>query len=83
MISSFFICNFTQTNRRPMQDVAAYRAKILQVLTEAKNANGSPRLTDCQARGLVENLSDQELEEGMLFNTPEEVAELLLESGLA
>ena len=66
-----------------MQDVAAYRAKILQVLTEAKNANGSPRLTDRQARGLVENLSDQELEEGMLFNTPEEVAELLLESGLA
>lgn len=66
-----------------MQDVAAYRAKILQVLTEAKDANGSPRLNDRQARGLVENLSDQELEEGMLFNTPEEVAELLLESGLA
>lgn len=49
-----------------MQDVAAYRAKILQVLTEAKDANGSPRLTDRQARGLVENLSDQELEDGML-----------------
>ncbi|MGI6243655.1 MAG: hypothetical protein ACOYJK_09030 [Prevotella sp.] len=66
-----------------MEEVAAYRAKILQVLTDAKDGEGRPRLTERQAEMLVANLSDSELEDGMMFNTPEEVAELLLDSGLA
>lgn len=66
-----------------MEEVAAYRAKILQVLIDARDADGHPKLTERQARTLVGNLSDQELKEGMMFNTPGEVAELLLESGLA
>jgi hypothetical protein len=66
-----------------MEEVAAYRAKILKVLADARDANGNLRFTDSQAQALLDNLSDEDLEEGMMFNTPEEVAELLLESGLA
>jgi hypothetical protein len=65
-----------------MEDVANYRALVLQALRGAFGAEGQPLLTEAQAVALVNELSDAELLDGMPFNTPEEVAELLLESGL-
>jgi hypothetical protein len=55
-------------------EVEEYRNKILEILLSAKDDEGNARLT--------EKFSDQELLDGMDFNTPEEVAEMLLESGL-
>lgn len=65
-----------------MEDVTKYRALIMQALLEALDGEGRPRLTEAQAAALVRELSDEELLDGMPFNTPEDVAELLLESGL-
>ncbi len=65
-----------------MEDIDNYRQAILQALLEVKAADGSARLTEAQALRLSQEFSDEELSDGMPFNTPEEVAELLLESGL-
>ncbi len=63
-------------------EVDEYRSKILELLLNAKDAEGTPRLTEKEAKDLSDEFSDQELLDGMPFNTPEEVAEMLLESGL-
>ena len=65
-----------------MTEIDEYRARILQALCNARDKNDNPRFTEEQAVSLSRELSDEELAEGMDFNTPEEVAELLLESGL-
>lgn len=65
-----------------MENVSQYRQKILEILLAAKDDNGNLRLTEKQAKDLSEEFSDQELLDGMDFNTPEEVAEMLLDSGL-
>ncbi len=65
-----------------MEQVKAFRAEILEILRQAKDKNGNPRFDEKQAIALSEELSDEELLEGIDFNTPAEVAELLLESGL-
>lgn len=65
-----------------MEEVSQYREKILQVLLSAKNDDGTPRLTERAAHSLANEFTDQELIDGMDFNTPEEVAEMLLDSGL-
>jgi hypothetical protein len=63
-------------------EVEEYRNKILDILLNAKDDEGNARLTEKAAHDLAEEFSDQELLDGMDFNTPEEVAEMLLESGL-
>lgn len=65
-----------------MEKVNEYRQQILQILLSAKDDAGEPRLTEKHAHELAEEFSDQELIDGMDFNTPEEVAEMLLDSGL-
>lgn len=65
-----------------MKDLEEYRAAILRALTLACDAAGAPKLTKAEAEALVAELTDSELSDGMPFNTPEEVAELLLDSGL-
>ena len=65
-----------------MENVNLYRQKILEALLDAKTDSGEPKLTEDHAQALAQELSDEELIDGMDFNTPEEVAELLLESGL-
>lgn len=62
---------------RTVKDLEEYRAAILRALMQASDADGTPKLTKAEAEALVTELSD-----GMPFNTPEEVAELLLDSGL-
>lgn len=65
-----------------MEDVKSYRRKLLEILLSAKDANGNPRLTEKSAKDLSKELTDQELLDGMDFNTLDEVAEMLLDSGL-
>ena len=70
--------------------IEEYRQEILSVLLNVKNTKGEPRfdeasakelLNQSSAKELLRQLSDEELEEGMLFNTPEDVAEVLSEVG--
>ena len=63
-------------------EVEEYRQQILDLLLQARDDKGEPRLTEKAAVALSKELSDQELLDGIDFNTPEEVAELLLEAGL-
>lgn len=65
-----------------MEEIDEYRARVVAALAEAKDADGNLRLSPEQATALAKLLDDNALADGMLFNTPEEVAELLLESGL-
>lgn len=65
-----------------MENVDQYREKILQQLLAARDDKGELRLTEKAAKELLEEFSDQELLDGMDFNTPEEVAEMLLDAGL-
>lgn len=63
-------------------EVDEYRSKILELLLNAVDGDDKPRLTEKEAKELSNEFSDQELLDGMPFNTPEEVAEMLLDSGL-
>lgn len=65
-----------------MNEVDQYRQRILDILLSAKDEEGNARLSEKGAHELAREFSDQELIDGMDFNTPEEVAEMLLESGL-
>ncbi len=63
-----------------MQNVDDYRQQIFQCLVAAVTTDGASRYTEEQAR--AKELTDEELIDGIDFNTPEEVAQLLMESGL-
>lgn len=62
-----------------MMTVAEYRQAVLEAILQAKDKNGAPLTDEETAKSYLDSLSDDELEEGMLFNTPEEVAEMVLE----
>ena len=61
--------------------IEEFRKEILSALLEKTNTKGEPRFDEASAKELLRQLSDEELEEGMLFNTPEDVAEVLSEVG--
>lgn len=63
-------------------DVAAYRQEILDILLNTKDEEGNPRLTPKEAQYLAKEFSDEELIDGMPWNTPQEVADMLLDSGI-
>lgn len=65
-----------------MKEVDQYRQEILDILLQAKDDAGNPKLSESAARRLAKEFTDQELIDGMDYNTPEEVAEMLLDSGL-
>lgn len=62
-----------------MMTVAEYRQAVLQAILQAKDKDGATRTDEETAKTYLDSLSDADLEEGMLFNTPEEVAEMVLE----
>lgn len=62
-----------------MMTVAKYRQAVLEAILQAKDKDGAPLTDEETAKSYLDSLSDDELEEGMLFNTPEEVAEMVLE----
>lgn len=62
-----------------MMTVAEYRQAVMEAILQAKDKDGAPLTDEETAKSYLDSLSDDELEEGMLFNTPEEVAEMVLE----
>ena len=62
-----------------MMTVAEYRQAVLEAILQAKDKDGAPLTDEETAKSYLDSLSDDELEEGMIFNTPEEVAEMVLE----
>ena len=65
-----------------MQNITEYRKQILQALLAAADDDGRPRLTEEEAVRLSKEFSDDELAFGMDYNTPEEVADMLLDADL-
>lgn len=61
--------------------IEEYRQQILSILLAKTNAKETARFDESSAKELLDQLSDEELEEGILFNTPEDVAEILSEVG--
>ena len=61
--------------------IEEYRQQILSILLAKTNTKGTARFDESSAKELLDQLSDEELEEGILFNTPEDVAEILSEVG--
>lgn len=58
-----------------------YRNEIISELLKKKNSKGELFMSEEAARQLLSNLSDEELSEGILFNTPDDIANLLIEIG--
>ena len=60
------------------EEITQYRDKILQALL-AERDDKPARVTEKEARELLDELTDNELADGIAFNSPEEIADLLLE----
>jgi hypothetical protein len=60
-------------------DIKEYRQAILEAVLAAKNENGEPKIDELEAREMLEELDDEDLLEGMEFNTPQDVADIILE----
>ena len=62
-----------------MMTIEEYRAAIYQILVDAKNEDGTPVLSVKEAREALNGFTDDELQDGILWNTPEDVAGIILE----
>lgn len=62
-----------------MMTIDEYRAAILDAMLQLKDNEGNARITEADAKDILKGFTDDELNDGILFNTPEEVAELLAE----
>ena len=60
-------------------DIKEYRQAILEAVLAAKDENGEPKIDELEAREMLEELYDEDLLEGMEFNTPQDVADIILE----
>ena len=65
-----------------MQNVTEYRNLVLKALLSAVDDDGLRRISDEEAAVLAQEFTDEELAFGMDFNTPEEVADMLLDAGI-
>lgn len=63
-------------------ELADYKQEILSELLSRRNVKGEPLMDEETAQELLAQLSDEQLEEGMLFNEPSDVADVLTEFGL-
>ena len=59
--------------------IEEYRAAILQALLDAKNEDGTSAITPKEAQEALHGFTDDELQDGILWNSPEDVAEIILE----
>ena len=62
-----------------MMTIEEYRAAIYQILVDAKNEDGTPVLSEKEAREALNGFTDDELQDGILWDTPEDVAGIILE----
>ena len=59
--------------------IEEYRAAILQSLLETKNEAGTPAIFPKEAQEALNGFTDDELQDGILWNSPEDVAAIILE----
>lgn len=59
--------------------IEEYRAEVLQALLEAKNEDGTPAITPKEAQEALNVFTDDELQDGILWNSPQDVADIILE----
>lgn len=59
--------------------IKEYRQAILEAVLAVKDENGEPKIDELEAREMLEELDDEDLLEGMEFNTPQDVADIILE----
>ena len=59
--------------------IKEYRQAILEAVLAVKDENGEPKIDELEAREMLEELYDEDLLEGMEFNTPQDVADIILE----
>ena len=62
-----------------MMTIEEYRAAILQALLDAKNEDSTPAITPREAQEALNGFTDDELQDGLLWNSPEDVAAIILE----
>ena len=62
-----------------MMTIEEYRAEVLQALLEAKNEDGTPAITPKEAQEALNGFTDDELQDGILWNSPQYVADIILE----
>ena len=53
-----------------MMTIEEYRAAIYQILVDAKNEDGTPVLSEKEAREALNGFTDDELQDGILRDTP-------------
>ena len=63
-----------------MDEIQEFREAVMAILLEAKDKKGEPRVTNDSAKALLGELTDEEIADGLLFNTPQDVADVLLEA---
>ena len=61
-----------------MMTIEECRAEVLQALLEAKNEDGTPALTPKEAQEALNGFTDDELQDGILWNSPQDVADIIL-----
>ena len=71
--------NEQRNNTKIMMTIEEYRAAILQALLDAKNEDGTSAITPKEAQEALNGFTDDELQDGILWNSPEDVAEIILE----
>lgn len=59
-------------------DIKEYREAILAAMLQAKDDDGNNKIDEDIAKDLLDSFSDDELQDGIAFNTPEDVAAILL-----
>ena len=62
-----------------MMTIEEYRAEVLQALLEAKNEDGTPAITPKEAQEALNGFTDDELQDGILWNSPQDAADIILE----
>lgn len=62
-----------------MMTIEEYRAAILQALLDAKKEDGTPAIEEKEAKEILKDFTDDELQDGILWNTPEDVVNIILE----
>ena len=60
-----------------MMTIEEYRAEVLQALLEAKNEDGTPAITPKEAQEALNGFTDDELQDGILWNSPQDVADII------
>lgn len=63
-----------------MDEIQEFREAVMAILLEAKDKKGEPRFTNESAKALLGELTDEEIADGLPFNTPQDVADVLLEA---